>query len=219
MENKIKRRYLEDAQIRSIDEENRTVEFVASDNTVDSYGTVLPSDKWDLKRYEKNGIIGYQHQVYGDYGNVDPDDVLGHGQAFVEDNKLIVKATFEPADINEKADKIFKKIQFGSIKGVSVGFQPTKPGHWGDKEKGEDPDVYYFEGQELIEVSVVNIPANPNAVKRSIAEERQELEASRSTEENDTPEDAKVDDNPTPEINEREILTKANAAISLAQIN
>lgn len=219
MEDKIKRRYLEDAQIRSIDEENRTVEFVASDNTVDSYGTVLPSDKWDLKRYEKNGIIGYQHQVYGDYGNVDPDDVLGHGQAFVEDNKLIVKATFEPADINQKADKIFKKIQFGSIKGVSVGFQPTKPGHWGDKEKGEDPDVYYFEGQELIEVSVVNIPANPNAVKRSIAEERQELEASRSTEENDTPEDAKVDDNPTPEINEREILTKANAAISLAQIN
>jgi HK97 family phage prohead protease len=219
MEDKIKRRYLEDAQIRSIDEENRTVEFVASDNTVDSYGTVLPSDKWDLKRYEKNGIIGYQHQVYGDYGNADPDDVLGHGQAFVEDNKLIVKATFEPADINEKADKIFKKIQFGSIKGVSVGFLPTKPGHWGDKEKGEDPDVYYFEGQELIEVSVVNIPANPNAVKRSIAEERQELEASRSTEENDTAEDPKVDDNPTPEINEREILTKANAAISLAQIN
>ena len=38
MEDKIKRRYLEDAQIRSIDEENRTVEFVASDNTVDSYG-------------------------------------------------------------------------------------------------------------------------------------------------------------------------------------
>lgn len=219
MENKIKRRYLEDAQIRSIDEENRTVEFVASDNTVDSYGTVLPSDKWDLKRYEKNGIISYQHQVFGGCGKADPDDVLGHGQAFVEDNKLIVKATFEPADINKKADKIFKKIQFGSVKGVSVGFQPTKPGHWGDKEKGEDPDVYYFEGQELIEVAVVNIPANPNAVKRSIAEERQELEASRSTEENDTPEDPKVDDNPTPEINEREILTKANAAISLAQIN
>ena len=219
MEDKIKRRYLEDAQIRSIDEDARTVEFVASDNTVDSYGTVLPSDKWNLKRYEKNGIIGYQHQVYGDYGKADPDDVLGHGQAFVEDNKLIVKATFEPAEINKKADKIFKKIQFGSIKGVSVGFVPTKPGHWGDKKRGEDPNVYYFEGQELIEISVVNIPANPNAVKRSIDEERQELEASRPTEENDTPEDPKVDDSPTPEINEREILTKANAAICLAQIN
>ena len=43
-------------------EETRTLEFVASDNTRDSYGTVLPVDKWDLDRFNKNGRITYQHQ-------------------------------------------------------------------------------------------------------------------------------------------------------------
>ena len=33
----------------------------------------------------------------------------------------------------------------------------------GDEERGEDPNVYYYGGMELLEVSVVNIPANANA--------------------------------------------------------
>ena len=49
---------------------------------------------------------------------------------------------------------------------------PTAEGHWGDKRSGEDPDVYYYDGQELLEVSVVNIPANANAVRRSIEGEQ-----------------------------------------------
>ena len=60
---------------------------------------------------------------------------------------------------------------FGSINAVSVGFAATEPGHWGQERAGEDPDVYYYNGQELMEVSVVNVPSNPDAVKRSAAEE------------------------------------------------
>lgn len=61
-------------------EETRTLEFVASDNTRDSYGTVLPVDKWDLDRFNKNGLITYQHQYYSG----DPDSVIGRGEARVE---------------------------------------------------------------------------------------------------------------------------------------
>jgi len=57
---------------------------------------------------------------------------------------------------------------------VSVGFRATKKGHMGDEERGEDPKVYYYAGQELLEVSVVNIPSNANALKRALEEERKD---------------------------------------------
>ena len=174
MEEKILRRWQDTPEIRKIDEESRTVEFVASDNSVDSYKTVLPVDKWDLTRYSGNGIVGYMHDVYGTSWtkSADPDDIIGKGVAFVEDEKLIVRITFEPKELNERADKIFRKIQFGSLHAVSVGFRATAKGHMGDEERGEDPNVYYYAGQELLEVSVVNIPSNANALKRSMEEER-----------------------------------------------
>lgn len=178
------RRLLASSSIRKIDEDARTMEFVASDNSVDSYHTVLPVDKWDLTRYEKNGAVGYMHDVYGDSWTkaADPDDIIGKGEAFVEDNQLIVRITFEPADLNEKADKIFRKLQFGSLNGVSVGFSPIGSGHWGDETRGEEKDVYYYGGQELLEVSVVNIPSNKNAIKRFYGDEMELREAEKVAE-------------------------------------
>lgn len=195
-EMKILRRWQEAPEIRKIDEEKRTVEFVASDGSVDSYGTVLPVDKWDLKRYEKNGIVGYMHDVYGESWtkSADPDDIIGKGVAFVEDDKLVVRITFEPKSLNERADKIFRKIQFGTLNAVSVGFRAQGKGHMGDEERGEDPKVYYYGGMELLEVSVVNIPSNANALKRSMELEREgwdieEKKIEKPSEEAKTPEE------------------------------
>jgi HK97 family phage prohead protease len=160
---------------------------------VDSYGTILPVDKWDLKRYERNGIVGYMHDVYGESWtkSADPDDIIGKGEAFVEDEKLIVRITFEPKELNERADKIFRKVQFGTLNAVSVGFVPTAKGHKGNEERGENPDVYYYNGQELLEVSVVNIPANPNAVRvKGLDSSEEEMRELLSREEPETRETA-----------------------------
>jgi phage head maturation protease len=64
-----------------------------------------------------------------------------------------------------------------------VGFRATAKGHKGDEERGEDPNVYYYNGQELLEVSVVNIPANANALKRSMEEEEAVREYEEKAEE------------------------------------
>lgn len=151
--------------------------FVASDDSVDSAGTVLNQDNWDLRRFNSNGIIGYQHKVYGGWDDTDnPDNVIGKGVAYVEDKKLMVDITFEPADINPLAEKIYQKIMFGSLRAVSVGFLPVGRGKFGE---GADAETYYFAGQELLEVSVVNIPANPNALKKSMEAEAEFIEAER----------------------------------------
>lgn len=207
-EERIIRRWQDAPVIRKVDEEKRTIEFVASDNSVDSYGTVLPVDKWNLSRYEKNGIVGYMHDVYGDSWtkSADPDDIIGKGVAFVEDDQLIVRITFEPKELNERADKIWRKIQFGTLNAVSVGFVATAKGHKGDEERGENPDVYYYGGQELLEVSVVNIPSNANALRRSIEQEQATWDI----------EEKKID-MPSEEVNETTEETVEEYSLSIAR--
>lgn len=166
-------------EIRAFDrakaEETRTVEFVISDETRDRHGTVIPIKSWEIKNYNKNGIVGYQHDVYGGWGEPNPDLILGRGEAYVEDGKLIGRVTFEPAEINPLAEKIFQKVLHGTLKATSVGFRETVRGAWGEDEEavnGKNP-TYYFGQVELLEFSIVNIPSNPNALRRTVEKDEE----------------------------------------------
>lgn len=155
-------------EIRKKDTDTRTVTFVASDGSRDSAHTVLNQAGWDLKRFNANPVIGYNHEVYGAWDTKDVDFVIGKGRAYVEDGKLLVDITFEPKEFNELAEKVYQKVLFGSLNAVSVGFLPKGQGRWGDGEeaRGEANETYYYAGQELLEISVVNIPANGNATRK-----------------------------------------------------
>lgn len=170
------------AVMRQEGEEGRRLTFIASDGTRDAAGTVLNPKGWDLRRFNKNGIIGYQHKVYGSWDGTDnPDNVIGKGQAYIKEDRLMVDVEFEPAEINPLAEKIYQKLLFGSLNAVSVGFVPVGKGAWGEGQEaltGENP-TYYYAGQELLEVSVVNIPANPNATKKSYIQESIDAEMER----------------------------------------
>ena len=191
---KVNFRCVECPEIRKA-EEGRKLTFVASDGTRDSAGTVLNVDGWDLQRFNKNGIIGYQHKVYGSWSDTEnPDNVIGKGHAYVDDKQLMVDVEFEPAEINPLAEKIYQKLLFGSLKAVSVGFVPVGKGAWGEGEEalsGSNP-TYYYAGQELLEVSVVNIPANPNALRKGLEEQDEEIAALRAEAE----EEAQVEEEP-----------------------
>lgn len=151
-------------------EETRTVEFVISDETRDRHGTIIPLKNWKLERFNANGIVGYQHEVYGSFDGSNPDQVLGIGEAFVENGKLIGRVKFEPADINPLAEKIFQKVLHGTLKATSVGFRELVKGKWGEKDEARDGanPTYYFGEVELLEFSIVNIPSNPNALRREL---------------------------------------------------
>lgn len=182
---KISIRCIECPEIRRAgDDGGRRMTFVASDSTRDSAGTVLNMDGWDLRRFNSNGVIGYQHKVYGGWDDTDnPDNIIGKGKAYVETDdqgvkRLLVDVEFEPEGMNELADKVYKKLEFGTLKAVSVGFVPLG-GEFGKGEEsaGGSKPTYYYRGQELVEVSVVNIPANPNALRRSMEEAQKEMES------------------------------------------
>lgn len=150
----------------------RTVDFVISTGEKDRYRTVINPENWALENYNKNGIVGYQHAVYGDRYN-DPDNIIGSGFAWIENDLLIGRVTFETEDINEKAEKIFKKVQAGTLKAASVGFRELTDGKWGEGDEaltGANP-TYYYGKVELLEFSIVTIPGNASALKRNFDEE------------------------------------------------
>ena len=188
-------------------EETRTIEFVISTAKKDRHGTIIPIENWDLDNFNRNGIVGYQHDVYGSwFGENNPDKVIGVGKAWVEDDQLIGSVQFEPADLNPLAEKIFRKILIGSLKSTSVGFIETSAGKYraDNPDDPKSPRTYYYGKVELLEFSIVNIPSNSDAVKRQIADEQKAVlkEAIREVlaerEQNEEGQDPQPEGNPQP---------------------
>lgn len=155
---------------RKAAEQTRTIPFIASTSAKDRHGTVVNQENWQLDAFNANGIVGYMHNVYGDACNPpNPDDVIGSARAWIEEGQLLCEITFEEADNNPLAEKVFRKVLNGILKAVSVGFSEVGTGKWGEGEETRDGSnpTYYFGGQELLEISVVNIPSNPEALRRN----------------------------------------------------
>lgn len=155
---------IREAVVRALSEENiknREVEFVISTEAPDTYGTVFKIGGWQLERYANNPIVAFGHRTWGD----NPDTIIGTSEVFIEGNLLIGRVRFENAEDNPLAEKVFRKVQNGILRMASIGANPIR-GHWGDKQLGEDPDVIYFDEQELLEWSIVAIGSNPEALAR-----------------------------------------------------
>jgi hypothetical protein len=158
-------------------EDTRTVRFIISTDGKDRHGTKLNMKGWNLDNFNRNPIVGYQHNVYGDNMCVppNPDDVLGPARAWVESangrDVLMGEVTFEKAEINPQAEKVFRKVLNGTLRATSVGFLEIGKGK-DVVEKDASGKVigktYEFEGQELIEFSIVNIPSNPEATRKVV---------------------------------------------------
>lgn len=166
---KINKNTTRNAVIRAISSEmvqNRQVEFVISSETPDSYGTVFRVNGWQLDNYNQNPIVCYAHRSTSD----NPDMIIGTSEIRIENNQLIGVVTFESADINPLAEKVFQKVQSGTLRMASIGCNIIR-GHRGDEKLNEDPELIYFDEMELMEWSIVPVGSNPDAVKR----EREQL--------------------------------------------
>jgi len=156
--------------------ESRIIPFVLSTFTKDRYHTVLNQDGWQLDNYRKNPVVAYQHNLSGGLcSDPDPNFIIGKSlreyyEGAGNEKKLMSEAQFEPQEINELAETIFRKVLFGSLGRTSVGFLEVGHGKYGEGDQARDAEneTYYFAGQELLEYSVVNIPANPDAGRRDM---------------------------------------------------
>jgi HK97 family phage prohead protease len=139
----------------------RTATFVASDESVDRYGDIIRASGWDLSNYKNNPVLLFGHDASAvPIGKVPEISVQG--------SRLIATAQFRPEGDSEDADDVYNALQGGFLNAVSVGFLPTaKPNMiWAADDPNHEkwPTGYEFVGQELLELSVVPVPANAAAL-------------------------------------------------------
>ena len=132
------------------------VSFVASSATPDRYGDIIDQKGWILENYKKNPVVLLNHD-----SNQLP---IGKGNVYIRNDKLTIDVEFDSED--ERAAEVERKAKKGFMNAVSVGFRPLE-----SKSRSELPSDNKYYGQrgmyyskaELLEVSIVTIPANGEA--------------------------------------------------------
>lgn len=151
------------------------VDYVASDESVDSYREVIAARGWRFTRFAKNAPFVNSH----DYDCI--SNLLGRVESARIEGRALVERVKWAIDVPEAAmaQLGWKMTLGGYLKAVSVGFYPVKQvsngrdgwiqalAELGTKpENAGDIRVIYLE-QEQIELSACIIGSNPNALAKS----------------------------------------------------
>lgn len=127
-------------------------EYVLSDATVDRYGDIIDPAGWQLANFKHHPIALFNHTsdyIVGTWENVR-----------VESGKLLATLKLAEEGTSELVNYIRSLFRQGILKAVSVGFRPLAEEPLGDGSYG----VRYTKS-ELVECSLVAVPANPNALQ------------------------------------------------------
>lgn len=123
--------------------------FIASDETLDRHGEVIPLESWDLSKFKSNPVLLVNH----DYR---VENIVGKAKGIkIDEYKPGKKALiFEPVfhEITQLAKEVKQMVIDGLLNTVSVGFLRKYPERDGGREMNE-----------LMEISFVPVPANPGA--------------------------------------------------------
>lgn len=151
--------------IKSIDEAKRIVEYIISTDDKDRMNEVV-EQSWDLDNYKANPIVIWGH----DPSN--PDNVLGRAieiNTEKDGDRTITtaKVQFAEEGTSRGVDTVWSLVKQGILRTVSVGFIPHT-----FKDGDEDSGIaQVLADNELLEFSIVPIPANPQAVALAFGDE------------------------------------------------
>jgi HK97 family phage prohead protease len=135
----------------------RTKRFTFSDDTVDHAGDTINPKGYDLSVFHPNPVALFAHASW--------EPPIGRASNIgVQGNKLKGDIEFAGPEIYPFADTIFRLVDGGFLKAVSVGFLPKK---WAFSTDRNRPNGIDFKEQLLLEISVCPVPANPNALSEA----------------------------------------------------
>ena len=130
-------------------------EFVMSDGSVDRMGDVVDPAGWDLKNFKAHPIALLNH---------DRNQIIGKWVNVKSDGKQL-RGTLELADegTSPLVDNVRKLVAQNVLRAVSVGFRPIEQQPL-DKNASEMFGPFKFTKSELLECSLVAVPANPHSL-------------------------------------------------------
>jgi HK97 family phage prohead protease len=128
------------------------LDFIGSDGSVDRYNEVIDQKGWQLDNFRANPVIPDCH----DYSSI--GKILGKAISVeVKDGQLVNRVQF--CTDNPMGMLAYKMAKGGFINSQSVGFIPLE---WTRGVNANEPDRTYT-ACELLEISMVVVPANPGA--------------------------------------------------------
>lgn len=133
--------------------DSRVRRFIISTASRDRDHDSLALDGWRLENYRKNPVVLWAH-MYRELP-VAQSLRIEVGEA------LISEAQFATRDEYPFADTVLRLIDGRYLRATSVGFRPLKY-VYNAEEAGYD-----FHEQELLEYSIVPVPANPEALQQA----------------------------------------------------
>lgn len=151
-----------DSELKSFDDEKRSFEAIASSEAIDRDGDILTLDGWDFKNFKKNPVLLWAHDAYSlPIGKV--------ADVWIDGKFMKFRPEFMSKELNPFAEQVYQMYKAGFLRSFSVRFDPSK---WEDITPEKTPKqgeiVRYgrrYLKKELLEISCVNIPANPQAIK------------------------------------------------------
>jgi HK97 family phage prohead protease len=133
---------------------------------LDRFGERIDPAGWDYKRYRDNPVVEWAHRydipAIGRIESLTADDTGLHG--------VVV---FNGKDYDPFGWGIGERVKAGVIRAGSVGFRVMEI-EIPSKENSTDGTTLIFRKQELLEFSICNVPANPWALAKTIAEGKTE---------------------------------------------
>jgi HK97 family phage prohead protease/HK97 family phage major capsid protein len=128
--------------------------YVLSDATVDRLGDVIEPDGWRLDSFRSNPVALFNHNANAPIGT--------WKNVRIERGKLIADLLPAPAGTTPLADDVRRLIEAEILRATSVGFRAVE-------SEPLDPKRPFngtrFKEQDLLEASIVSVPANPAAVQ------------------------------------------------------
>jgi HK97 family phage prohead protease len=141
-------------KIEQLDDKEKSFIAVASTEDEDRDKDIIRQDGWNLKNFKKNPMVPWSH----DYWAIPVAKSL---RTWVDKTakKLMFKPQFDADD--DQSMKIYNKYKNGFLTSFSVGFRGIDF-DWRDEENRWSGGMEFMK-QELLEISAVTVPANPNA--------------------------------------------------------
>lgn len=154
MEADVQIRQAFDTEVKASEGESRSVQFTISTASVDRMGDTIDVKGWKLDNYRKNPVVLWGHDATS-------LPVAKANKVWIEDGKLKAETEFTPPGMARFNDAVFDMLKAGFLNATSVGFAPLKYAFTDDPQRRFGID---FMEQELLEFSVVSVPANPEAL-------------------------------------------------------
>ncbi|MHC1624540.1 MAG: HK97 family phage prohead protease, partial [Methermicoccaceae archaeon] len=148
------------AEVKEVNEEERSLVGTASTEVLDRDKEIIKTDGWELDNFRKNPVILLSHEYR--------QPPIGKALWVKKDkNGLKFKAQFAKTQV---AEEVFQLYKDGFMRAFSVGFIP-KEWEEGNPEDEKGPRRIYTK-QELLEISAVSVPSNPDALITAVNEGR-----------------------------------------------